>query len=373
MTQPGFEEICAGELREIGAGHVEGTVEGGVEFRSKLGGCYAANLLSRTSSRILMRIGKFSAFRFEDLRSKVAEIPWELLVGEHAPIALHVTSSGSALYHTGRIGEEIRAGIAERFARYEMTARFDGAPAESQLVFARFRNDRCLVSLDSSGELLYRREGKIFSTEAPMRETLASLILLAAGARDYDCILDPMCGSGTFSIEGAEILLGLAPGRRRDFAFTRWPCFSPGAFEHIRKKAAGVSSAGKGPLVFASDSDPGAVDAAGRNIGIAGLSGTVTLRRGDFFSGPAALPSGKRCLIALNPPYGARLDADSERIYRAIGAEIRKNYGGCGYAIVTPSLEHEKILSLPYDKKILFRNGGINVAVIIRYAAGVAR
>jgi putative N6-adenine-specific DNA methylase len=227
------------------------------------------------------------------------------------------------------------------------------------------------VSLDSSGDLLYRRSEKERVTTAPLRETLASLILMEARLDRYDVLLDPMCGSGTFSLEGAGIMLKRPAGARRDFAFTAWPAFSEPAFNHMKKSAPeGPAADGAAPIVYASDSDPAAVEAARENIEAAGLSRFVDLQRRDFFREPVPVPPGKRCLVAVNPPYGRRLGDDSEGLYRALGACMRRWYGECGYAVITPSLEHEKILSLGYDRKISFVHGGIRVAVIIRDGPG---
>lgn len=61
---------------------------------------------------------------------------------------------------------------------------------------------------------------------APMRETLAALFLRECGFDGREPILDPMCGSGTFVIEWAQIAAGLKPGRSRRFAFEQLATFN---------------------------------------------------------------------------------------------------------------------------------------------------
>jgi putative N6-adenine-specific DNA methylase len=63
-----------------------------------------------------------------------------------------------------------------------------------------------------------------------MRETLAALFLRECGYRGTEPVVDPMCGSGTFVLEAAEIALGLAPGRSRGFAFERLASFDGAAW-----------------------------------------------------------------------------------------------------------------------------------------------
>src|SRR5690606_29791625 len=99
-----------------------------------------------------------------------------------------------------------------------------GAPlvADAEVrVLVRIENDLCTISVDTSGEGLYRRGHKAEVNKAPMRETLAALFLRECGYRGTEPVLDPMCGSGTFVIEAAEIALGLQPGRSRGFAFEK--------------------------------------------------------------------------------------------------------------------------------------------------------
>ncbi|HSQ35302.1 MAG TPA: hypothetical protein VLQ89_04840, partial [Candidatus Binatia bacterium] len=122
--------------------------------------------------------------------------------------------------------------------------------------------------------------------------------------------------------------------------------------------------------IFCSDSAAKAVRTTARNLQVMDLGSSLQVQHGDFFQlpQPAADPAGT--LLVLNPPYGARLGNrdDSSRLFRRIGAKIRRDFSGCGYAVIVPGLELEKVLSLPYDKKILFRNGGIPVSVLIHYS-----
>jgi 23S rRNA G2445 N2-methylase RlmL len=96
----------------------------------------------------------------------------------------------------------------------------------------------------------------------------------------------------------------------------------------------------------------------------------MQVRHCDFFKLPALTVDPAGVLLVLNPPYGARLGnkEDTSKLFRRIGAKIRSDFAGCGYAIIVPGLELEKVLSLPYDKKILFRNGGIPVSLLIHHS-----
>jgi putative N6-adenine-specific DNA methylase len=182
-----------------------------------------------------------------------------------------------------------------------------------------------------------------------------------------------MCGSGTFCLEAHEMATGRLPNTGRKFAFLGWPAFRPAAYRHLEKKLLEAARPSAPPKrLFAFDIDPAAVEAAKRNLSGAG---EAEVSRRDFLGpegAPSALgiPEDARCLVVLNPPYGKRLDAgDLRKTYRRIGERIRNHYRG-GYAIIVPGLEYEKVLSLPHDRKLLFRNGGIKVSAIIRNPRG---
>jgi putative N6-adenine-specific DNA methylase len=369
VVQPGFEETAREEMLELGI-HVSGLCEGGMEFSGRLEECYRANLCARTPARVLMRLCRFRVRGFSRLGAKAAGFPWELYLRNGTRLLIKSASRHSRLYHTGRIGEEIAAGISKRLKDCGLAACFVSRKkpdAPSQLILARLEDDVCELSLDASGEPLYRRGYKSRVTEAPLRETLAASLLRAARFALYDMLIDPMCGSGSFSIEAALASQGRLAGERRSFAFEAWPSFRPAAYRHlVMKLKEGAST--RELLVHCSDRDGRAVETARANSGEAGVLDIVRPIEMDFFKEGIPIPAGKRALIMLNPPYGKRIGeaARAKALYRRIGRALREGYSGCGWCVIVPGLELEKALALPYDRKILFMNGGVRGAAPIK-------
>jgi putative N6-adenine-specific DNA methylase len=371
VVHPGFEETARRELAGLGiAADVAGP--GGVAFAGRLEDAWRANLGSGTVSRVLMRLARFKATGFAEFRDRVAAVPWELHLGDGAALAFTVSAARSRLWHEGRLQEEAAQAVTQRLAGFGRSARVgkDGGGA-GQHVFIRMEENRCQVSLDSSGELLYRRGRGKFTEGAPLRETLACAILRAAGCERYRTLVDPFCGSGTFALEAGAIFLGRPAGNDRSFAFQGWPSFRPARFAHVRDELARMmrEKAPAGPQrIYGSDLDEKAAATARRNVAAAGLAGMVEVDQADFFRlhPPAGPPA--TVLLAMNPPYGARQlpAADIAALFRRIGDKVRRDYAGCGYAIIVPGLENEKALGLPHDEKILFHNGGIPVALLIK-------
>ncbi len=369
VVHPGFEKTAAEELRSLGVTGMTRLIEGGVEFGSDPAWSLSVNRQSRCVTRVLMRIRKFNAHRFDMLQNKIAALPWELFITGREPVSFQVASRKSKLYHTGRIEEELAAGITRRCKKMGIEPFFEdsGENQHRQRVFFRIEHNRCQVSIDTTGEPLYRRGEKIHVTDASIRETLAACILREAKIWGYDTVFDPMCGSGTFILEASGILDGRPPAAGRTFPMEQWPLYREMKEESAPAEIPKSACPARGSRFFASDIDSRALAAAERNFLNAGIAGRVSLGKRDFFTEPVPELNSPGTLLVINPPYGRRIGGiDTERIYRKTGAAIREFYPRCGYAVIVPGLELEKVLSLPHDRKILFMNGGIKVAAIIR-------
>jgi putative N6-adenine-specific DNA methylase len=378
VLQPGFEETAGRELQALGVEEFTSTTVGGIAFAAKLSDAYRVSLAAGTVNRLLLRSSRFRATGFAEFKEKMAACPWELYLMDKATVTFAISAGRSRLWHSGRLEAESLAAIQARLAMYGRqvfpAAKEDaGAGGREQAVFIRLDRDRCQVSLDCSGELLYRRGYDKYSAEAPLRETLACAILKTAGIDRYRVLLDAFCGSGTFGLEAGLIFSGRPCNLNRHFAFENWPAFRPAAFAHLKEHLAGEL---KNQLpqainkIYCSDIAAKAVRTTTRNVEVMGLEAVLQVSHSDFFKLPAPAVDPADVLLVLNPPYGARLGSadESSKLYRRIGAKIRGDFSGCGYAIIVPGLEMEKVLSLPYDKKILFRNGGIPVSLLVHFS-----
>src|SRR5690606_39247284 len=123
-------------------------------------------------------------------------------------------------------------------------------------IVARVEDDLVTLSVDTTGEALHRRGHKQAVNAAPMRENLASLFLRQAGYTGAGPVLDPMCGSGTFVIEAAEIAAGLKPGRARGFALEHLASFDRDLWDAMRREDAVTPPTQR---FFGSDRDAGAI------------------------------------------------------------------------------------------------------------------
>src|SRR6056297_2741333 len=212
-------------------------------------------------------------------------------------------------------------------------------------LMARIEDDLVTFSLDTSGEPLHRRGYKEAVGKAPMRETLAALFLRQCGYDGSEPVLDPMCGSGTFPIEAAEIATGLWPGRARRFAFEDLAGFDAQAWAAMRQGPAPRET----PLRFYGfDRDAGAVRMATENAARAGV-GEIT----QFACQPISAltrPEGPPGLVMINPPYGARIGNRKLLfgLYASLGEVLRREMRGWRVGLVTSDGGLAKSTGLPF-------------------------
>ncbi len=353
-TPPGFEELCKYELMRlpINKNGIK-TLDGGVEFSGKLHDCYLANLHLRTATRILIRVARFNAPNFRRLEKNLSEIPWELYLMQNSMLKVSVTTRHSRLFHSNAISERVIHCINWR-KNVTPFLMDENNNIGLQHIFIRSIEDHLTISLDSSGDLLYKRGIKNHTGKAPIRENLAAAALLKAGYTGEELLLDPMCGTGTFSIEAAMISRHIPPGWYREFSFQSLPGFRPAQWAYIKKQAGRlIRQANDRPIILACDKDLKMCDALSENLFKYDLNNTIRVMHTDFFDlTPADIYANtgldRPGLIVINPPYGIRIGTrkESRELLMKILNRLVQYYGGWKFAIFSPEkrlFEHSKL------------------------------
>lgn len=371
-TAPGIEKLCRTELLSLGFPAENLVMEtGGVAFLGRVHDGYLANLHLRTANRILMRMAAFSATHFRRLEKQAADLPWELYLPAHAACRINVTSKKSRLFHSGAVTDRLNAAVAERQRSAGIVLASNGPGGIlAQRIFVRAENDRFVISIDSSGDLLHKRGVKTHAASAPIRETIAAAILMLAGYRPGDPLVDPMCGAGTFSLEAAMIGNCIPAGWYRQFAFMAWPCFRETRWRHIRREAERKIRATDRPFIFASDIDPDACRNLENTLRSHEMSGSVSISERDFFDlKPADFPIPPSwvadTLMIINPPYGRRmaLGSSDKKGFAAICRKLAADFKGWKVALIAP--EKDLVcLSPPGLTARSFFHGGLRPSLL---------
>ena len=369
VTAPGLAKLCAGELTALGI-RATGVDDAGVAFKADATTLLRANLWLRTASRVLVRLAEFHAETFHELERRAKRVPWERVVDGTRAVRLRVTCKKSKLIHSGavaqRIGDAITKATGARIVRGAAADDQDDATDSdaAQLIVVRFDRDACTISADSSGELLHRRGYRQATAKAPMRETLAAAVLVAAGWRGDTPLVDPMCGAGTIPIEGALLARGIAPGLGREFACERWPGVDATRTARVRDDARGKARPRATVEILGSDRDAGAIAAAIANAARAGVTADIEFEQRPISA--FVVPLGPAGLIAVNPPYGVRVgDSDALRnLYAQFGKVARVRAPGWTLALLSADRRLEAQLQVPLVERARTNNGGIPVRIL---------
>jgi putative N6-adenine-specific DNA methylase len=341
-TAPGLEPVLEAEAAAAGL-RAPRAVPGGVALTGTWPDVWRANLRLRGATRVLVRIASFRALHLAQLDKRARKVPWAATLRTDVPVRIEATSRKSRIYHAGAARQRVATAIRETLGAPVLAV--DDESAEAVVLRVRLDDDLCTISVDTSGAPLHRRGHKQAVNAAPMRETLASLFLRACGYTGAEPVLDPMCGSGTFPIEAAEIACGLAPGRSRSFAFERLAIFDPADW-----------AAAKGEIVpretrfrfHGSDRDAGAIAMAESNAARAGVSAITAFSQAPVSA--LARPDGPPGLVIVNPPYGTRLgDAAALRpLHAALGDALKARFAGWRVGLVTTEPALASATGLPF-------------------------
>ena len=320
---PGLEDLLRAEvLKLLGPRKKCEIVPGGVELTGDERAMMRLNLELSLASSVRLRIGEVTAKRFDAFVRKVSRLPFERYLKPGAELTVRATSRHSRLYHSGAIAERVADAIQIHFgstsggkapaeARAPVEATGDEATGDegtATIVHARFVDDVCTLSVDTSGAPLHRRGYRLESALAPLREDLARALVVASAWSGAAPLVDPLCGAGTLVIEAAMMARRLAPGRGRRFAFMDSPLFDAEAFAEICASADARALSSLPFALVGSDRDPGAIAAATANAERAGVAADVRFVHASLSDAPAHWPELKAgSALVSNMPFGQRV------------------------------------------------------------------
>jgi putative N6-adenine-specific DNA methylase len=373
VCTPGLEPFAAQELYQLGlmsgcgsgSSHESvGYESGGIEFQGSLHDAYRANLYLRTASRVLVRLGQFYAAEFSELRRRAGRLLWENYLAPERPIALRVACQKSRLYHETAVAERVAGAIGDRLGKPSPLCKYREGSSTSppQLIVVRLVDNLCTISIDSSGALLHRRGYRLATARAPLRETLASAMVMASGWNKLFPLLDPFCGSGTIPIEAALLAGNIPPGFCRRFAFMDWPHFDSKYWRGLLANAAKAIVSDL-PRIIGSDRDAGAIEAAQANAERAGLAGRVEFSNRAI---SAIDPPPGPGWVVTNPPYGVRVSRtnDLRNLYAQFGKVMRARCPGWRVTMICGRVELIRNTGLDFDRGMPTTNGGLRVRLV---------
>jgi putative N6-adenine-specific DNA methylase len=323
-TFQGLEDVLAEELINLGADQVQ-IGRRAVSFSGDLGFMYKANLHCRTALRILKPIYTFRADSTDAVYDQVKKFEWSKHIDVNQTFSIDAVVYSDNFKHSKFLTYRVKDAIVDYFTEKSEKRPSVRLTNPDIYINVHVAQDRCTISLDSSGESLHKRGYRLDQTEAPLSEVLAAGMILKTGWRGETNFIDPMCGSGTLLIEAAMIALNIPPGiHRKEFAFEKWSDFDEELFDEIynddsREKAFDFK-------IYGSDISPKAIQISEANIKRAGVSKYIELKTVGLQQISEIPEIG---ILITNPPYGERISTnDLLGLYQMIGERLKHVFTG---------------------------------------------
>lgn len=357
---PGFENELVHEIEQL-PGVTSLSIEpGGVSFSGSIDLMYHANLHLRTAHRVLLRIATFLAQSHPMLYHHTRRISWERYLGFCQHYSLRVSARASRLLHKRGIADTIQQAISRRMGSEGLSP----LPVEQATpqFYVRVFQDRCTISLNTSGDHLHKRGYRQIPGRAPIRETLAAACILRARIPDYDQVFDPFCGSGTLLIETAQVRSELVPGGNRTFAFQSAPFFNEQKWDKLLVSTRQAVHTEPSTLL-GLDQNPSIIEVARDSAIRAGVSDTCTFSVANSLLYKPLRQSGRKVIFS-NLPYGDRILV-GEDFFDEFGGWLRKNCVGWDVALITHDPEGLVANGVTPNRVRNFSNGGIAVALVM--------
>lgn len=375
----GLEQLLVEELQEIGA-QVSEKKPGRIIIQGTLETAYKICLWSRLASRVLLPIHHFEVEKQHDARDVAEELfeaaisfDWSLIFSASSTFAIRLQTERDIKVNPQFATLRAKDGVVDAFMESQgRRPSIDTRDPEITLFVqaGKHAHDFCL---DLSGDSLHRRGYRQAMTDAPIKENLAAAILRLAGwhKQQYDMLIDPMCGSGTFLIEALMVATDRAPGLHRHFGFTGWHGHDNVLWQQLKQDAKQRHEQALSqplPQFYGYDADWDAVKATRQNIIAAGFTEQLPLIKLEervLADWPDFKLEGRKALLVTNPPYGERLGdkASNRALYQGLAWQLQKHLPQQQAVILASHVEQADVLPLEQQHTLRLMNGNLPIYI----------
>lgn len=351
----GIEALVGKELRELGY-DVE-VQNGRVRFEGTIEDILRTNLWLRTADRIKIVVSEFEAKTFDSLFEQTKQINWDKLLPIDANFPVEGRSRNSQLHSVPDAQAIVKKAIVNQLSEtYHRRTRLPETGAVYPIEVA-INKDQVHLTLDTTGDSLFKRGYRIDKGGAPLKENMAAALVLLTSWKPDMPFVDPVCGSGTIPIEAALIGQNIAPGFNRNFICEKWDWVPDTVSEKLRDEADAQANYDAKLDITGYDIDQNMINISKRNALEAGLGDLISFKQMAVKDFKTDKLNG---VIVANPPYGQRLsDQESVRkLYREMGVVYKPLKTWSKY-ILTSDLEFERFYGGQATKKRKLYNGAL--------------
>lgn len=351
----GLEATVKREINALGY-EIEAVKDGRIDFLGDLNTIVNANISLGASDRVLLRVGEFEAYTFDELFEKTKALNWQDWITKDGKFTVTGKSVKSKLFSVPDCQAIVKKAVVESLKKHYNVNWFEETGPEYKIQVALLK-DMVTLTIDTTGSSLHKRGYRNTGFSAPIKETLAYAMIELSYWRKDRVLLDPFCGTGTIAIEAALKARNIPPGLFRSFVCESWPQIPKSLWISNRKEKYDKIDFNFKPEIYASDIDQQAIETAKRCAEAARVQDCIHFETRDIKD--AALP-GEYGVIITNPPYGERLlsEAEVNGLYKALGNLMRGKDTWSAY-IITSCEEFEKMYGKKADAKRKLFNGNV--------------
>lgn len=352
-----LEDELEQELLAIGAKEVEKNKRA-VKFKGDLELLYRSNIWLRTALKVLRPLFHYQAKNDDELYAKAKKIAWEKVFSEEKTFSIDSAVHSEHFTHSQFASLRIKDAIVDRFREQQIKRPNVERYQPDVRIHLHINDTQVTLSLDSSGDPLFKRGYRTKQHLAPINECLAAGLILKSGWKGETDFMDPMTGTGTIAIEAALIACNIPPNlNRTHFAFEGWKNYDQALLSKVLGEAQGEYKPLKSKI-FAREMNSNNVRSARININTANMRKSIILEQADFFKSE---PPSEKGVMVVNPPYGERLEIEEglPDFYERFGSALKHEYSGWTAWIIASDEESFKNIGLKPSKKIPMMNGKI--------------
>lgn len=352
----------------------------GVRLRTDAVGIMRLNLHSRLAQRVLIEVHSGPYRNEDEVYAAALGVAWETWFDVRRSLKVDVTANLCPLKSIHFAALRVKDAVADRFREHTGQRPNVDTHRPDVRLHVHLEESTLQLSIDTSGEPLFKRGWREDKGDAPLKENLASALLALSGwsqplgdapsgVSQGLPLFDPCCGSGTLVIEAAQVACGMAPGLLRRFGFEALKPFAQADWKQMREQAQAAIHAPLAP-VFGSDVAFRMVDFARRNAERAGVAQATQFRGGDALQRNA--PIEQPGWMVLNPPYGERIEAagvagarqhaqvaDGQDFMARLATHWKQHFAGWQAWVLSPDLELPGRMRMKASRRTPVWNGPI--------------
>lgn len=353
----GLEAVLKKEIIDLGY-DISLVEDGRVTFDGDEEAICRANVFLRTAERVLIQMGRFKAYTYDELFEGIKALPWEMFIPKNGKFWVTKASSiKSKLFSPSDIQRIVKKAMVERLKSHYNVSWFDEDGPEYPVRVFLFK-DEVIVGIDTTGASLHKRGYRKLASKAPISETLAAALIMLTPWKQDRILVDPFCGSGTIPIEAAMMAANIAPGMNRSFTAEQWKNLIPAKeWYEVIDEAHDMIDESVQVDIQGYDIDDEMIKIARINAKDAGVEKMIHFQRRSVsdLSHPK-----KYGFIITNPPYGERLEEKKDllQLYKTIGDRYKALDAWSAY-LITSYEDAERDMGIKATKNRKIYNGMI--------------